>query len=118
MTFATGSHKDGLFASVAISDASDAFFLRHIAEQGYPLTNAGFVGAGDATFHCGWTLHSAPGNNSDTMREVMTIIYYADGTRVVDPDVTGHGWDRQSFLPGCKPGDLAASDRNPIVYRR
>ncbi len=118
MTFATGSHKDGLFASVKISDESDAFFLRHIEERGYPLTNAGFVGAGDVTFHSGWCLHSAPGNESDQTREVMTIIYYADGTRVVDPEETGFGWDKHSFLPGCKPGDLAVSDRNPLVYHR
>ena len=118
MTFATGSHKDGLFASVAISDESDAYFLRHIEERGYDLTNSGFVGAGDATFHCGWTLHSAPGNACETTREVMTIIYYADGTPVVDPDKTGYGWDRHSFLPGCKPGDLAVSDRNPLVFQR
>jgi hypothetical protein len=118
MTFASGSHRDGLFASLKISDESDAFFLRHIQAKGYPLTDAGFVGAGDATFHSGWGLHGAPGNASDQVREVMTIIYYADGARVVSPEETGHGWDRDSFLPGCKPGDPAASPRNPIVYRR
>lgn len=118
MTFATGSHKDGLFASIQISDESDAYFLRHIREKGYPLTNAGFVAAGDATFHSGWCLHSAPGNASDQTREVMTIIYYADGAPMVDPDETGFGWDRHSFLPGCKPGDLAVSDRNPLVFQR
>jgi ectoine hydroxylase-related dioxygenase (phytanoyl-CoA dioxygenase family) len=118
MTFATHSHKDGLVASLAISDKSDEVLQEHIRERGYPLTNAGFVGAGDATFHSGWALHSAPGNASDQTREVMTIIYYADGTPVVDPDQTGFGWDRHSFLPGCKPGDLAVSDRNPLVFDR
>ena len=116
MTYATGSHKGGLFASLAISDASDDYFLRHIQERGYPLTNAGFIGAGDATFHSGWVLHSAPGNASDTTREVMTIIYYADGTRLLDPDARGYGWDRDRFHPGCKPGDLAISNLNPVVF--
>jgi len=118
MTFASGSHKDGLVASIKISDESDAILAEHIRQKGYPLANAGSVGAGDATFHSGWALHSAPGNASDQTREVMTIIYYADGAPVVDPDKTGFGWDRHSFLPGCKPGDTAVSDRNPLVYRR
>ena len=43
------------------------------------------MSAGDATFHSGWTLHSAPGNPTSQMREVMTVIYFADGTRTFEP---------------------------------
>jgi hypothetical protein len=42
--------------------------------------------AGDATFHNGWTLQSAPGNQSSTMRELMTVIYHADSARAIEPD--------------------------------
>jgi hypothetical protein len=74
------------------------------------------MAAGDATFHSGWTLHSAPGNHSDTMREVMTVIYFPDGTRVLEPDNGNRAADLRAWLPGCKPGDLAASYLTPVIY--
>lgn len=37
--------------------------------------------AGDATFHSGRTYHGARENRSDRIREAMTVIYIADGTR-------------------------------------
>jgi hypothetical protein len=72
--------------------------------------------AGDATFHAGWTLHSAPNNPTPLMREVMTIIYFADGMRVADPGSNpSRADDLNAWLPGLKPGDLASSDLNPVV---
>ena len=56
-------------------------------------------------------------NDSDRTREVMTIICYADGARCLEPDNTGRENDLKTWLPGCKPGDLAASDINPVLYR-
>ena len=74
--------------------------------------------AGDATFHTGWTLHRAPGNATDAMREVMTIIYFADGVQVAQPQNTQQEADLQGCLPGLKPGDLAASEINPLAVPR
>ena len=31
-------------------------------------------------------IHNAPGNKSDKMREVMTIIYFADGAKITQPE--------------------------------
>lgn len=42
--------------------------------------------AGDTTFHAGQTLHGAPGNPTSNAREVVTIIYFADGTRLFEPN--------------------------------
>jgi hypothetical protein len=69
--------------------------------------------AGDASFHSGWVLHSAPSNATDVLREVMTVIYFADGARVTEPDNRNRARDLQRWLPGLKPGDLAASAINP-----
>jgi len=72
---------------------------------------------GDATFHAGWTLHRAPANRTDRMCEVMTVIYFADGTRVGPLDHPNRRFDRDAWLPGCEPGEPAASPKNPVLWR-
>ena len=117
LTFASGSQQDGFIGQLAISDTSEEVFADYVTKKGYPVHNE-VMKAGDATFHSGWTLHCAPGNQGDTMREVMTIIYFADGIRVLTPDNPNRQNDLEGWLPGLKPGDLAASALNPLVYHR
>ncbi|HLH80836.1 MAG TPA: phytanoyl-CoA dioxygenase family protein [Chthonomonas sp.] len=119
MTFASGSHTQGFLGHFEISDTSEEYFRNFVAEHGFPLHSAGAMKAGDATFHAGATLHSAPGNKSDRTREVMTIIYFADGVRVMEkPDNKNRWLDLETWLPGVKPGELAVSELNPLVYRK
>jgi ectoine hydroxylase-related dioxygenase (phytanoyl-CoA dioxygenase family) len=75
------------------------------------------MACGDATFHGGWTLHSAPGNQTGVTREVMTIIYVADGAHASKPDNSHRANDLADWMPGLKSGDLVASPLNPLVYR-
>ncbi len=58
------------------------------------------MSAGDATFHAGWTLHGAPPNLTGTLRSVMTVIYFADGLRAVEPTI-------RSVPMICGPGSRA-----------
>lgn len=48
------------------------------------IVNYGPMKAGDATFHSGWTVHSAASNTTDITREVLVIIYYPDREQVLD----------------------------------
>lgn len=118
MTFASGSHRLGKLCELAIGDASEAVFSRAVEAHGLACTEAEFFAPGDASFHAGWTLHRAPPNRTERMREVMTIIYFADGTRVGPLDHPNRRFDRDAWLPGCEPGALAASPRNPVLWRR
>jgi ectoine hydroxylase-related dioxygenase (phytanoyl-CoA dioxygenase family) len=118
MTFASGSHRLGYLGQFEISDRSEEEFSRLISERNIPLNTHGAMAAGDATFHAGWTLHGAPPNPTGTMREVMTVIYFADGLRAIEPDHPARAFDLKIWLPGVQPGELAASEINPIVYRR
>lgn len=118
MRFASESHQLGYLGEMPISDKSEEALSAFVQERGFRITSAGAMAAGDATFHAGWTLHGAPGNTSDTLREVMTIIYLADGARIIEPDNPYRQNDLQSWFPGLKPGDPAASDINPLVYSR
>lgn len=115
MRFASGSQSEGYLGDMPISDESEAMFEQFVAEKGYRITESGAMKAGDATFHSGWTLHGAPGNSSDRLREVMTIIYYPDGTLVGSADNDNRKADLAAWFPGLKPGDLAASGLNPLV---
>lgn len=118
LTFASGSHKEGFLGHMAISDASQEMYEEIVRERGYPVMNEA-MRAGDATFHTGWTLHNAPGNDTDVMREVMTIIYFADGVRIMEKPDNENRWnDLHAWHPGVKPGEVAASDLNPVLYRR
>jgi len=116
MTFVSGSHRLGYLGEFEISDASEHAFQMMIDERGLPLTTHGALAAGDATFHAGWTLHGAPPNPTGTMRPVMTVIYFADGARAVEPDHPFRAFDLRTWLPGVRPGEPAASEINPLVY--
>lgn len=118
MSFASGSQVEGYLGDLPISDHSDDELKKFIEARGYPTINSGDMKAGDATFHTGWTLHGAPGNQSSVAREVMTIIYVADGVRVGKTDNANRESDLRSWMPGLKPGDRVASELNPLVYSR
>jgi ectoine hydroxylase-related dioxygenase (phytanoyl-CoA dioxygenase family) len=115
MSFATGSHRDTLFPQIPISSTSQRTFERIIQDRRIPAPGYSLK-AGDATFHLGDVLHSAHGNNSNGRREVITIIYYEDGTRTMEPDHEHRRADMEVFLPGLRPGEIAASELNPLLY--
>ena len=119
MRFADGSQALGYLGPMNISDDSDAQLEALIESNGYQVAYAGDMKAGDATFHSGWTIHGACGNASlTTTREVMTVIYFEDGAVISPPDSEQRENDLASWFPGLKAGDKAASELNPLVYRR
>jgi ectoine hydroxylase-related dioxygenase (phytanoyl-CoA dioxygenase family) len=115
MKFASGSHRDGHLGDVPIGEQSERIFSDMVAEKGFAQVSYDSFAPGDASFHSGWTLHGATANSTDTMREVMTIIYFADGTRVLPLEHRNRRFDRDMWLPGCEPGELAASPLNPVL---
>jgi len=115
MKFASGTHKLGSVTSKEISDDSESFFDDFVRSNNVNVTGANAMSAGDATFHSGWTLHNAPGNKSAKMREVMTIIYFADKTRVLRPDHDHRKKDHEVWLMSVPPGQLAESELNPLI---
>jgi ectoine hydroxylase-related dioxygenase (phytanoyl-CoA dioxygenase family) len=118
MEWVSGSHRDGEIGRIEISDSSEQYFADLVADRQLPVAAAGPLAAGDATFHDGWSLHRAPGNDTDQMREVMTVIYFADGTRVGPADSDARRKDLADWLPGLAPGDVAASPLNPLLWSR
>lgn len=115
LTFASRSHAHGLAGNIAISDDSERLLDKYVADHNFGVSRPKFMKAGDASWHYGLTLHKAPGNASGTLREVMTIIYFADGAHVTMPINDNQEADRLRWLKGLPPGELAASEINPVV---
>jgi ectoine hydroxylase-related dioxygenase (phytanoyl-CoA dioxygenase family) len=115
MKFVNGSHQNGLLENISISDESEEVFAKHITENNLQVSQPEYMNAGDATFHTGLTIHGASANLSETMREVMTIIYFADGTRIAEPINKFQAVDHRVWLDSISVGELANGRLNPII---
>lgn len=130
LTFASGSHRRQTADFAKANQLSPEELERMLAERGLGLTTVGNLVVGDVSFHSSLTLHGAPANRSRQMRAVVAVSYYADETRIQDPEHCPFNSAaalnaiayRQHFLreyfPDLKPGDLAHTADHPIVYRR
>jgi ectoine hydroxylase-related dioxygenase (phytanoyl-CoA dioxygenase family) len=113
LTFASGSFTKGSIFDFEISDESENAFEDYVKKNNFPISRAKTMKAGDATFHRGFTIHNAPGNDSDKMREVITIIYLADGARVSPPKNQWQKNDHAKWLISKPVGELIDSALNP-----
>jgi ectoine hydroxylase-related dioxygenase (phytanoyl-CoA dioxygenase family) len=114
LTFASGTQHVKL-PPMPISDKSEETIASFVREQGFPIKAQKTMQAGDATFHMGWTLHAAPGNHSETMREVMTIIFMDADIEVAEPQNENQEADRKRWLASKPAGTRADSWLNPII---
>jgi len=115
LTFAAGSHRGGVVDDLAISDESDQILAKYVKDNSFPVARAESMKAGDATFHLGTTIHTAGENRSNRLREVMTVIYFADGARVTEPRNEHQLADLETWLTPRNPGELADGPLNPIL---
>jgi ectoine hydroxylase-related dioxygenase (phytanoyl-CoA dioxygenase family) len=113
LTFASGSYTNGAVFNHEISDESDTLFDDYVKEKQFAISRAKTMQAGDATWHRGFTIHNAPGNRSDKMREVMTIIYVADGARITPYKNDWQRNDHHKWLMSKPIGGLIDSELNP-----
>ena len=118
MEFVSDTNTKGMLSNIDISEASDRIFSEILQKESLPITTFDAIDAGSATFHSGWTLHRAGPNTTNKLREVMTIIFIADGIKVSNPKNKAQENDMKGFFPGLKPGDIANSPLNPLIYSR
>ena len=116
MRFVVGSHRYGNLSGTHISNESARFFDDFIAREGLHVYQVPRMAAGDCSFHLAWTVHGAPGNRSQQMREAMVVTYYPDGTRVDELSNPSRVADAEEFLGGRSEGELADSELNTIVF--
>lgn len=116
MRYAKASHTFGNLGQHDITKESEVFFNQFIREHDLDVVEVPALKAGDCTFHAGWTVHGARSNQSDKLREAMVVTYYPDGTRVDELTNKYRIQDAKEYLGDRKPGQLADSDLNPVVY--
>ncbi|HEX7037642.1 MAG TPA: phytanoyl-CoA dioxygenase family protein [Pseudomonadales bacterium] len=117
LRFVKGSHRHGYLGDHHISDESQAFYDRWIADHDAEVVDVVPMRAGDATFHHGWCVHGARPNGSETMREAMVVAYFRDGMRVGAANNPGKVRNLEAFLDNLPEGALAAGSTNTLVYR-
>ncbi|MEM6499659.1 MAG: phytanoyl-CoA dioxygenase family protein, partial [Pseudomonadota bacterium] len=70
---------------------------------------------GEVSFHHNLSFHTAASNRTTQSRVVLANTYFADGARILDqPTMVSGDWKK--FIPGAGPGDLAASELNPVCW--
>jgi Phytanoyl-CoA dioxygenase (PhyH) len=121
LEFASGSHLERNLSSLEqfaddFSERSEDLYARLVRERGYRLSSPGPMRAGDATFHHGWTVHRAPAWEGPGQREIMCVIYVADGATLLVSQ--RDGIEGQLETLDWQPGEVAASVHTPLLYRR
>lgn len=117
LAFLPGSQKLDLGRDLAISDASEREIGRKVGLTRLPVDEAPYE-LGDVSFHAGWTFHRAGGNSTPQPREVMTMIYFADGTCLAEPRSQAQRNDLASWMPGAQVGSPVATPLNPLLWSR
>lgn len=114
LAFACGSADITSGRNVTIGDESDDIIAPLMAECDY--LNPPFR-LGDVSWHSGWTYHNAGPNLTGQAREAFTIIFIADDARLVEPSTPEKAEDARRWCPGIAPGEIIASDLNPVLWR-
>ncbi|MEZ6013755.1 MAG: phytanoyl-CoA dioxygenase family protein [Planctomycetota bacterium] len=115
LCFAPGSQHFPAGRELAISDESEARCAEALRDAGFGHRVEPYA-LGDVSFHLGWTFHNAPPNQTATTRKVMTVIYIDAAMRVAAPRHAAQEKDLEVWFPGLGPGDLAASELNPVLW--
>jgi len=114
LAFAAGSHRMGFGRDLQISDESERSLKRALESGTFREVVEPFA-LGDVSFHSGWTFHHTGPNATELPRAVMTVIYIADGMRLIEPQRPQHVLDWEAFMPGVLPGHVIDSPLNPIL---
>jgi hypothetical protein len=131
MSYVTGSHLAGYLGTSQGNDEAMDCFEADLHAGGYRIFNYAAFAPGELAVHAGMTLHASRANVSSRTREVLVLVYFGDGARLVpDPPMSQDMPSQEYFatlirrevrktsLPGLQAGELAQGEMTPLVYRR
>ena len=115
LAFSVGIHRHDFGRNLEISDESERTISSALTLRDLPVDEGPFA-LGEVSFHAGWTFHRAGPNRSAAMREVMTVIYFADGMRLAEPRNRNQRNDWETWMPGAQVGEPIRTELNPLLW--
>jgi ectoine hydroxylase-related dioxygenase (phytanoyl-CoA dioxygenase family) len=101
--------------TLKISDDSENIILKKLTLNDFEQVIEPFD-VGEVSFHSGWVFHRAGANQTDKMREVMTIIYMDKDMRLKQPTNANQQADWDTWCPNSVVGEVIDSPINPVLY--
>ncbi len=115
LAFSSGSHRFEYGRDLPISEESERLLAAALDKAGFPYVETGYA-LGEVSFHYGWTFHRAGGNATRHNRSVMTVIYMDEHMCLAEPANENQKIDADVWCPGVKPGEVIASELNPVLF--
>ncbi|MEM7367724.1 MAG: phytanoyl-CoA dioxygenase family protein [Bacteroidota bacterium] len=98
-----------------ISDDSERIIAKKLRLNDFDQVIEPFE-LGEVSFHSGWIFHRAGANQTDQMRQVMTVIYMDEQMRLIEPQNSNQQADWDAWCPGAKIGKVIDTELNPVMY--
>jgi ectoine hydroxylase-related dioxygenase (phytanoyl-CoA dioxygenase family) len=115
LRFAAQSHRCNACRAFEAKSQSQKELDAEIRNCGFRIVEEPFE-LGELSYHYGWTYHSAGRNSTDRAREVITIIYMDQDIKLAEPTIDWHAKEISKWTPGIKPGEVPASQFNPVLW--
>lgn len=101
--------------TLKISDDSETIIQKKLTLNDFKKIVEPFD-IGEVSFHNGWVFHRAGGNQTNTMRKVMTVIYMDKDMKLKAPANENQQADWDTWCPGAIVGELINTPINPVLY--
>ena len=98
-----------------ISDDSERIISKKLRINDFEHVVEPFA-LGEVSFHSGWVFHRAGANTTESMRQVMTVIYMDKEMKLKEPENENQKNDWETWCPGAKVGEVIETPINPVLF--
>jgi ectoine hydroxylase-related dioxygenase (phytanoyl-CoA dioxygenase family) len=103
--------------TLKISDDSESIIHKKLTLNDFEQVIEPFD-LGEVSFHSGWVFHRAGANQTDKIREVMTIIYMDKDMKLKQPTNANQQADWDTWCPNAVVGEVINSPINPVLFEK
>ncbi|MEM7657586.1 MAG: phytanoyl-CoA dioxygenase family protein [Bacteroidota bacterium] len=117
LEFSAGSHRIVEGRELMIGDESEAQIGTRLKVTDFAHVIEPFE-LGEVSFHSGWVFHRAGANQTDQVRQVMTVIFMDRDIRLKAPTNANQQNDWDTWCPSAKIGEVIDTPLNPVMWER